>query len=187
MLTRKSVVLAKIEGTYGLDPTPTGPNDSILVSNPEVRVDGELLTRDFVRESLSPIGHVIGKRKVTISFETELKGSGAAGTAPETSPLYQSCGMDEAIVASTSVTYSPESDSAQIKSCTMYVYFDGTMHEINGCRGSFNLNLEAGMFGKIQWNFEGKYVRPVDVALPSTTFDATLPEIIPIKILKRNQ
>jgi hypothetical protein len=178
MLTRKTVVLAKLESTYGTDPTPDGTNDAILVSNPDLKVDGAMLTRDYVRASLSPISHAIGKKKVTISFETDLKGSGAAGTAPETSPLWQSCGMDETIVASTSVTYDPEAVSTEVKSCTMYVYFDGLMHEINGCRGSFSITMEAGNFGKVSWNFEGKYVKPTDTALVTGTFDSTIPQII---------
>ncbi len=176
MLTRKTVVLAKEEVTYNTDPVPTGVADAMLVSNPDLRVEGEMLTRDYVRESLSPLGHVIGKKKVTLSFETELKGSGAAGTAPETGVLFKACGMSETIVASTSVTYAPISDSHD--SCTFYVFFDGLRHAITGARGSYSIDMQAGMFPKVTWNFEGRYATPTDVALPSTTVDSTLPQVI---------
>ena len=177
MLTRKTVVLAKIEAEYGTDPTPAG-TDAVLVSNPDIKVEGEMLVRDFVRESLSPVGHVIGKKKVTISFETELKGSGTAGTAPETGVLFQACGMDETVSASTSVTYAPEAVSTSVASCTLYVYLDGTRHIATGCRGTFSINLEAGNFGRVQWTFTGAYATPTDQNLPTTTTDTTIPQIV---------
>ena len=93
MLTRKTIFTIKKEVTYGTDPTPAAA-DAVLVSAPDITIEGEVLTRDYVRASLSPIGHVIGKKKVMLSFETELKGSAAAGTAPETSPLFQDCRSD---------------------------------------------------------------------------------------------
>lgn len=176
MLTRKAVVLAKAEVTYNTDPTPDGTNDAMLVTAPDLRVEGEMLTRDYVKASLSPLGHVIGKKKCTLSFETELKGSGAAGTAPETGVLFRACGMDETIVAVTSVTYDPLSDAQE--SCTFYVFLDGLRHVITGCRGSYSIDMMAGQFGKVTWNFEGRYVTPTDVALPSITVDTTLPQII---------
>jgi len=177
MLTRRTVILAKVEGTYGVDPTPTASNDAILVSSPDIQTQGELHIRDYVREDLSPIGHVTGKKKVMVSFECELKGSGTAGTAPEYGPLLQACGLEETVSASTSVTYAPEATAADVKSVTMYVYWDGMMHEINGARGTFSINMEAGNFGRIQFNMTGKYVTPVAAALPTGTFQTTVPPL----------
>lgn len=177
MLSRSTIVLAKLEVTYGTDPTPAAAN-AILVSNPDVRTEGEMHVRDYVRTSLSPIGHVVGKKKVTVTFETELKGSGYAGTAPETGVLFQCCGLKETVSASTSVTYEPEPTAANVKSCTMYIYFEDMLHEVNGCRGTFSMNMEAGNFGKISWTFTGKYVAPVDGTAPaSPEFDDTSPPL----------
>lgn len=177
LLIRKALVLAKEEATYGTDPVPTAADNAILVSNPVPKVDGEVLTRDVVRATLSPQGHVIGRKKVTVTFETELKGSGTAGVAPETGVLFEGCAMDETIVADTSVTYAPISDNH--KSITIYCYFDGLLHKITGCRGSFDIDMSAGQYGKVSWTFEGKYTKPIDSPLPtSPTFDATKPPII---------
>ncbi len=172
MLTKNSLILAKVETTYGTDATPTG-TDALLVSSPSLKVDGNLLVRDYVRSTLSPIGHVVGRKNVTVTFETELKGSGAAGTAPEIDALLRGCGMHPTVVASTSVTYDPVSTGAE--SITMYVYFDGLMHKVVGCRGSFSFNLEAGSYGKFSWTFEGKYAKPTDTPMATPTFNATKP------------
>lgn len=177
MLTRRALILAKEESVYGSDPTPGPTTDAVLVSNPVPRVDGEILTRDYVRDSLSPLGHVIGRKMCVITFETELKGSGAAGTAPETGPLFEGCGYDETIVGSTSVTYTPLSTGH--KSLTLYAYYDGLLHKITGARGTFSINMAAGQYGKISWEFTGDYVKPTDTALPTNgVFDSTLPPII---------
>lgn len=174
MLTRRTVILAKIETTYGTDPTPTATADAVLVSNPQVRVIGERLERDFVRSSLSPLEHVIGMKEVEVTFSTELKGSGTAGTASEVSPLWRACGMAETIVASPAkVTYDPVSTA--FESCTIYVYRDGMIYKINGCRGTVELVAETGKFGLLNWNFKGLYQIPVDGAIVSGTFDTTKP------------
>ena len=178
MLTRKSVILAKLESVYDTDPVPTGASNAILVSAPEVRVDGELLTRDYVRESLSSIGHIVGKKKVMVTFETEFKKSSAAGTAPEVGALYQACGLKETITGGTSAVYAPESDSTAVKSATLYVYFDGMLHRVTGCRGNFSFNCEAGGLPKLSWSFEGKYNKPEDALLPATTFDGVTPDTV---------
>jgi len=165
MLTKNTVILAKIEGTYGVDPVPTSPDNAILVSSPDLKVDGEILTRDYVRQNMSPIGHVIGKKKVTCSFTCELKGSGTAGTAPQVGVLLRACGLEETVAAS-SVTYTPRSTG--FESVTLYVYFDGLLHKVPGVVGSVSLNLEAGKYGELSFDFEGKYTKPIDAALPAS-------------------
>ncbi|MCK7495178.1 MAG: hypothetical protein MZW92_31855 [Comamonadaceae bacterium] len=42
-----------------------------------------------------------------LTFDVEIKGSGAAGTAPELGVLLKGCGFGETVVAVTSVTYAP--------------------------------------------------------------------------------
>ncbi len=166
MLTRNTVVLAKLESSYGMDATPTSPTDAILVSAPDLKVDGEVVTRDFVRQNLSPNGHVIGKKKVTCSFKCELKGSGTAGTAPQVGALLQACGMSETVDSGNSVTYKPLSTG--FKSVTIYMYLDGLLHKIPGVVGSVSVSLEAGKYGELQFDMEGKYIKPVDDPLPAS-------------------
>lgn len=175
MLTRKAVILAKIETTYGTDALPVVGSDSILCSVPQITPDGEKIIRDFVRSSLSPLGHVIGIKTFNIKFKVELKGSGSAGTAPEIGPLLRACGLDETIVASTSVTYDPISED--FESVTIYFYRDGLLHKLLGCRGTFNLDLSVGQYGTLDFDMTGIYATPTDVTLVTGSYNDTLPPV----------
>ncbi len=165
MLSEKALILAKVEAVYGTDPVPTPAADAVLVINPEVSVEAEKIERSMVRPTLSPVPHLIGKKHVSVSFATELKGSGSLGSVPEISPLLQACGLSEAINAGLDVQYSLSSSS--LKSCTIYLYLDGIMHQVNGCRGSFEIVAEAGEQPRISWKFQGLYQIPLDADIPA--------------------
>lgn len=174
MLTKKALILAKIEAEYGTDPTPAPATDSILVSSPDIKPVLEKNERPAIRPVLSKIPHIMGSRHQEISFSTEVKGSGAAGTVPEISPLLRACGMDETINAGTSVEYLPV--SIGFESCTIYAYLDGIIHKASGCRGSFEIVMEAGKIAQINWTFQGLFQTPVDGAIPSgAAYNATKP------------
>ncbi len=165
MLTKRALILAKIETSYATDPTPTPASDSILVFDPVVKVNADKLERPVVRPSLSQIPHLIGKKHVEVSFASELKGSGSLGVAPEIASLLRACGLAETINAGVDVQYDPASSS--LESCTLYVYLDGLVHKITGCRGSFELVGEAGEQPRINWKFQGLYQTPVDAGIPA--------------------
>ena len=103
-----------------------------------------------------------------LSFGVEATGSGTAGTAPKFGPLLQSCGMSAATVASTSVTYSfvtPVTDAV-----TLYHNWDGNKHEGVGARGTFDIAMTAGEIPRINFDMQGIYVAPTDVAFPTPTY-----------------
>ena len=53
LLSRKRVILAKTEVTYGTDPTPTGAANAILVRNLSITPqNSEIVSRDLVRPYL---------------------------------------------------------------------------------------------------------------------------------------
>ena len=185
-LKKRSLVLAKVEVTEGVDPVPTPAANAILVSNPDVKPIADLLTRDFDRPSLSPLPHVIGLKEVEVTFGTELKGSGTANAGgasdiPEIDPLLQAAGFAVTLNAESGggagdgdIQYDPASDS--LKSVTLYVYMDGILHKITGCRGSFSFNAEAGQFGTFEFTFRGKYLAPTDAVIPAgSVFNAQTP------------
>lgn len=95
MLTKRGLVLVKSEASYGVDPTPTAALNSLLVFDPVVSINTEKIERDVVRPSISAVQHLIGKKYVELTFSTELKGSGLAGTDPEIADLLLACGMAE--------------------------------------------------------------------------------------------
>ena len=168
LLTRKRLILAKIESTYGTDSTPTGA-EAILVRNLEITpLQADVVTRDLIRPYLGNFEQILANQRVEITFDVELAGSGAAGTAPAWGPVMKSCAMSETVVGTTSVTYAPVSGS--FSSCSIYFNNDGVRHKITGCRGSFSVSGEVGQIPVISFTMMGIYNAPDDSALPTPTY-----------------
>ena len=165
-LTRKKFLIAKIETTYGTDPSPVGGSDAVQVTNLEVTpIESDNVQAASYQGFLgnSTRGTLVANKRVSVTFDVELAGSGAAGTAPAFGPLLKSCGLSETIVSSTSVTYAPVSSS--FSSATIYCFYDGTQHKITGARGTVSFNLTAGQFAVASFQFIGIYNAPDGTAL----------------------
>lgn len=174
MLKTRAVLLAKTEVTYNTDPTPTPAANAILVENLSWSFDGaRMAERAAVRASLAPLKNLYAGSLISITFDAEIKGSGAAGTAPEIGPLLRGCGFAETIVAATSVTYKPASSGHE--SLTFWLYEDGMKYVVTGCRGTVTGSLATGATGKLSFTFTGHFSGPTDVALATPTYNATVP------------
>jgi len=187
MLTKRGVILAKEEAEYGVDPTPTPAENAIRVINPTINPVGEKLTRDHVKKSLSPLSPLMGKKYVEITFTTELRSNGTTQNgdiAPRVGDLFEACAMLETIHAEASggaddgyVKYTPISEN--LKSVTIYAYFDGLLHKITACEGTWEIVMDAGQIAKINWTFKGFYQTPIDEALPSgVVYDSPVPPVV---------
>ena len=170
LLSRKRLLLAKLETTYGTDPTPVVGSDAILVRNIEVTpLEVDTVNRELIRPFLGQADKLLAQQRVLINFEVELAGSGSAGTAPAYGPLLQACRCTETVVSSTSVTYAPNSDATP-KSVTIYFNNDGVLHKATGCRGTFTLNAEVGAIPFISFEMTGVFNAPSDVSISAPTY-----------------
>ena len=169
LLSRKRLILAKTETTYGTDSSPTGAANAILVRNLEITpLQADTVTRDLIRPYLGNSDQLLAQTRVEVTFEVELAGSGAAGTAPAYGAVLKACGLSETVVATTSVTYAPV--SASFSSVTIYFHNDGIRHKVTGCRGTFELSAEVGQIPTISFTMTGIYNAPTDEALASPTY-----------------
>jgi hypothetical protein len=96
LLTRKAVLQGAMEATYGVA-AAVGANDGFLVSNPLYTIKPNVMERDFVRNDLSPLQFIIGRKIASMEFSTELRGnglqnSGLASQAAMITRLFQACG-----------------------------------------------------------------------------------------------
>jgi hypothetical protein len=165
-LTRKKFLIAKIETTYGTDPSPVGGSDAVQVTNLELTpIESDNVQAAAFQGFLgnSTRGTLVANKRVSVTFDVELAGSGTAGTAPAFGPLLKSCGLSQTIVSSVSVTYAPVSSS--FDSATIYCFYDGTQHKITGARGTVSFNMTAGQFAVASFNFIGIYNAPDGTAL----------------------
>jgi len=97
--TRKRVILVKLEPTYGVDSAPVAA-DAVLCSNLSITpLEGSSVERDFIRPYFGASGAIRVENFASLSFDTEIAGSGAAGTAPEWGALLKSSNFSETITA----------------------------------------------------------------------------------------
>jgi len=167
--TSQRLLLAEEETTYGTDPTPTGAANAILVRSLEISpFQSDAVERELIRGYMGNYETFHANQRVEVTFEVEMVGSGAAGTAPAFGPLLKACGNSETISASTSVTYAPVSSS--FDSVTIYFFQDGVRQAVTGARGSFALSAEVGQIPTITFTMLGIYNEPTDVANATPTY-----------------
>ena len=168
-LTRKKFLLAKIEATEGTDPSPVGGSNAIQISSLELTpMESDNVQAAAFQGFLgnSTRGTLTANKRVSVSFDVELGGSGAAGTAPAFGPLLKACGCSETIVGSTSATYAPVSSS--FDSVTLYCFYDGTRHKITNARGTVSINMSSGQIPTLSFQFTGVYRNPDSTAVSGT-------------------
>ncbi len=169
LLTRKTWLLAKIESSEGSDPSPVGGSNAIQVTNVDITpIESDTIQADAMQGFLgnSTRATVLANKRVSVSFSTELSGSGSAGTPPAYGPLLKSCGLNEILSSETSATYTPLSTS--FSSCTIYCFYDLTRHKITGARGTVTFNLVAGQIASADFQFIGIYNAPDSTDMSGT-------------------
>jgi hypothetical protein len=170
-LIRKTAILAKTEVNYGVDPTPDGAANAILVSNASYNIAYTNVNRDLIRANLGGSEQLAGTRFVECSFDVEFANSGTAGTAPNWGPLLLACGMAEATLTTPArVEYTPV--SASFKSVTIYYHIDGTLRKALGCMGNAELMLNEGERPMIRFTFTGLDGGTTATADPTLTLTA---------------
>ncbi len=168
LLSRKRLILAKTESPYGTDSSPAG-TDAILVRDLSITpLQSDVVDRELIRPYLGASEQLLANTRVEVTFQVELAGSGAAGTAPAYGRVIQACGFSQTLSAGVSATYSPVSDT--FSSVTIFYNIDGVLHKVTGCRGTFTLNAAVGEIPTIDFTMTGIYNAPTDTAAPSVTY-----------------
>ncbi len=178
MFTRNTVVFAKIETEYGIDPIPNPASNAIAVRDLVISPAGEAVERNILRGSLSQLSFLRGTSRVEVDFKTEMKGTGTKGAIPAfgwEGDLFRACGMSQTANAGTDLLYTPISEN--FESCTLYVYIDRLFHKLTGCRGSFRISIEVGKPAMVEWKFKGFYSSPSDASPSAQTFSGILPPV----------
>jgi len=141
--TNKRAMLFVLEGAYNDGTTdPAAINALKLRDLSLTPMTGSDVERKAVRPYYGNSPKAPGEKFVELNIELEAAPSGAAGTAPKYGDLLRCCGMSEAIVVATSVTYAPISDNEE--SGVFFVNMDGNLHKGRGARGTVSLTANAG-------------------------------------------
>jgi hypothetical protein len=136
----------------------------------------ESLPRRIVNADISEPKILFGTELVAFQISAELKGAGAAGTAPEIGALLQACGLTEVVDAGVSVDYTPTPAAGTWKSVTIWLYKGGLLWKAVACKGNASFAFPAGQYPVATFNMQGKLTAIIDTACPTdATYNATLP------------
>lgn len=169
-LIRNTVILAKIETTYGVDAAPTGAANALLISDASFDITYNNVDRNLIKGFMGADAQLAGTRFVQLSFSVEIAGSGAAGTAPAYGPLLKACALAEVVTAGSRVEYTPVSTGLQ--SLTIYYLDDGVQHKALGCMGTVQLSMGEGERPLFKFTFTGLDGGATEAASPLPTLTA---------------
>lgn len=173
---RKTVILAKLESTYGLAPTFSGA-DALLVSNVQLGYVSNNRNRDVIRPYLGASEELVGDDHMTLAFECEMAPSGVAGTASQWGLLLRACGMAEVVTASTRVEYTPVSEG--FESLSFWYYLDGVRYRVTGARGNVELTANIGEAPRLRFSFTCRYDGAITEAKITPNYSGwTLPQVV---------
>lgn len=165
-VTRNTVVLAKMEVTYGTDSVPTGAANAMLCSQPRITpLNSNNIDRDLTRPYIGGSEQLVGTRSVQCEIVVEIAGSGTAGLAPAFGPLLRCCALAQVVTAGTRVDYTPITDNQE--SVTLYWYDSGVLHKLTGARGNAQLRMNSGERPELAFTLQGLHSLPT-AATPGT-------------------
>lgn len=197
--TKRGLLLAKAETSYGADPTPTQAANTIGVKDAEVefQLNTERIQRKILDGSDENVNGWNAMPTVDLKFAVEARGnyttggtdtdisSGASAQAVEIDCLLQACDLVPTYTAETEngsrngyVTYRPAFPDDEGESVTVWFYSAGRVHKIVGCKGTLKITWEAGKVGVFSFELKGKLASITDAAIPgSITFLQTKPPL----------
>ena len=165
-LYQNVLLLAKIQPAIDTDPVPTAALNAILASNVVFNpIQADFAERNNMQNYLGNQGKILTSQYASISFDVELAGSGAAGTAPKYGPLLRACAMAETTVVSTSVAYNPITTGHEM--VTLHFFLDGLKFVFINAKGNVSFKLDARGIPVMSYSFTGSYTAPTDIAVPT--------------------
>ena len=190
-LTKKTVIVAHHESTYGTPPTFDYTSDAFEILSGELTFPHERVAREVLKQTIGASAEVTAGIHAQLRFQVEMKGSGVGASGviePRIGRLIESCLFSKTVNTdtagnATSYDYIPSSGilGTDIPSIAFEVYYAGEgssadKYVLVGCGGTFKFTGAVGKFPVIEFTFIGKlYSDPVTATIPTVTYDSTLP------------
>lgn len=183
------LLLAKIESTYGTDPTPAANANVIAVTKQGITwtPNFERMSRMILDGTLEKVSGFNVMPSVSLSFRVEIRGnrttgstdtditSGAIAQAIEIDPLLRACDLAATYTAESTngardgyVIYTPTVPAAEGDSVTFYYYTGLKLHKVTGAKGTVKGVMEAGKMGYLDFTFSGILNTPTDASIPAS-------------------
>lgn len=155
MVDAVKVLVAKKEAIYGADAGPTLADNAVLTRNFRASpLVTDPLERNLDRGSFGATAILATNKRQELSYEVEVAGSGAAGTAPAWMELLEACGMAAPeVIAATSATQRMAAANAPQSSLTQHHWMGDQRRKGVGSRGTFTMEFTAGAYPFIGLNY----------------------------------
>ena len=167
------LLLAKLELSYGTDPTPDNSSAIETMDLEQERYAGDRVERSVDHHTLG------GKEQTNVlphtntSFNVPFAGSGVAGTPPLWGEIMRACGFDETVNAAVDVVYQLAANADDLSNCDSVAFYDyrsqaNMVQHSLGCRGKNMIEMGEGELPRIAFSdFIGSYLTPSDEAEPT--------------------
>jgi hypothetical protein len=161
MLSKRALLLGKVESDYGTDPTPAKTTDVMYAYDINISPDIEAEKRPDRVASFEALGTVVGRQTHDFSFKTISVG-GNTVVAPIESPLLSMCGFVVGFDLGTGITTATLSSSqpAALSSASLYFYIDGGLYKLIGSRGNLVIRAVNGKALELEFKGKGLYDTP---------------------------
>lgn len=171
LLKRKRVLAAKIETTVGTAIALTGTDASFnaydIMIQPEIEVEEREGQAGF-----GMLSSVVGGYKGKATFKIDCGWDGTATEPAWADTFLPACGL-----VKTGQVFAPRSEApgANVKTLTIGAFCDGIFKSICGAAGTFKLVCPTGRMAYFEFEFQGVWVPPTDVAILAPTYPTALP------------
>lgn len=171
MTAATKVLIAKKEVVYGTDSVPTLAANGIVTRNFSAKpVESDTLNRNLDTRQYGAQPVAPTNERQTVSYEVELAGSGAAGTAPAWMELFEGCGFAPPLLtAAAKAEQRMALATSSQSSLSQRHYIGDQLRSMIGSRGTGSLDFTAGAYPFAALQFTGLLptVQPFSVANPA--------------------
>ena len=178
---QQELLLAKLETTYGTDPSPSATADVIQVVGGSINADIKKEVVEIEEAGYyEPTNILSAGITPALSFDVYFKGSGTGDTPPQIGRLIKACGFSETIDSTNlKVEYDALGVGTEWDSITAYLYRGDALEKIFGGRGTFKITAEAGKPLIGSFEFKGSNGSVASSTYPSfTVSETTTPPIV---------
>ena len=171
LLKRKRVLAAKIETTVGTPISLLAADASFnaydIMIQPEIDVEAREGNAGF-----GMLSSVVGGYKGRATFKIDAGWDGTATEPTWADTFLPACGLVKALQVFTPRSEAP---GANVKTLTIGAYCDGVFKSICGAVGTFKFVCPTGRMAFFEFDFQGIWVPPTDVAILAPTYPTALP------------
>jgi hypothetical protein len=171
LLSRISVLAAKVEATPGTAESLSGSDAALNVMDAEMNATIPVSTRP-IQGSFRKLEGVPGARQAVCTFTLEITGDGSGGVPAWATTLLAGCG-----IVNTAGVLTPrnEAPGSNVKTLTIGLYENGRRKLMVGASGNVVFTITPGASVMMAFTFTGVWAGVTDTAIISPTYPTLLP------------